>query len=95
VRYATEALRANEKTAQQIVSLAPELSKSAEMAAGGRSVSQQMAVGANQINDAVQELSKASQENAHQSQQLAEHVSALVKQTDQLTEQVSFFQIED
>jgi len=94
VRYATEALQANEKTAKQITSLAPELSKSSEMAAGGRTMSQQMAIGANQINDAIQELSKNSQDNAIESQQLASLVSDLVKQTDELIEQVSFFQIE-
>lgn len=94
VRYATEALQANEKTAKQITSLAPELSKSSEMAAGGRAMSQQMAIGANQINDAIQELSKNSQDNAIESQQLASLVSDLVKQTDELIEQVSFFQIE-
>lgn len=95
VTYANEALQANEKTILQINSLGQELVKSVEMASGGRAASEQMAIGANSINETMQHLNRASQENTGQSNLLTEHVEALVAQTHQLTEQVSFFQIEN
>jgi len=82
-----------EKAGEQLKTVVPEIDKVAILISEINSASKEQTIGADQINNAIQQLSDITQQNAAESEEMAASAEELTKQAEQLNELVSFFNI--
>jgi methyl-accepting chemotaxis protein len=74
--------------------LVPDIRRTAELVAEISAACREQDIGARQINEAIQQLDKVTQQNAAASDQISARSTALTNQADDLQSSISFFHIE-
>ncbi|MBI9071160.1 MAG: HAMP domain-containing protein [Melioribacteraceae bacterium] len=83
-----------ENAGEMLSKLVPDIQKTSELVQGITAASNEQNTGANQINQAIQELDKVIQQNASASEELASTARGLTNLSEDLIENIDFFQIE-
>lgn len=78
---------------KMMLEMAPEVTKTTSMVKSITAASVEQKLGADQINDAVQQFNEITQQNAAASEEIATSAEELSAQADRLTESQSFFQM--
>lgn len=84
-----------ERAGKMMLDVAPEVTKTANMVKSISDASMEQKMGADQINDAIQELNEVTQQNAAASEQIATSAEELSAQADRLIEAQSFFKLDE
>lgn len=79
---------------EMLTRLVPDIRRTAELVAEISAACREQDIGARQINEAIQQLDKVTQQNAAASDQISARSAALTNQADDLQEGISFFRIE-
>ncbi|WP_206364506.1 methyl-accepting chemotaxis protein [Sphingomonas pokkalii] len=79
---------------EMLTRLVPDIRRTAELVAEISAACREQDIGARQINEAIQQLDKVTQQNAAASDQISARSAALTNQADDLQESISFFRIE-
>jgi methyl-accepting chemotaxis protein len=88
-------VRATEESGKLLASIAPEISKTANLVQEISAASVEQNSGADQVNNAIQQLNQVTQQNAAASEEMATSSEELAGQAQQLMEMISFFKIEN
>lgn len=80
---------------EMLTRLVPDIRRTAELVADISSACREQDIGARQINEAIQQLDKVTQQNASASEQISARSTALTNQADDLQESISFFRLEE
>ncbi len=83
-----------EKAGEMLTQFVPEIQKTAELVQEIRTASSEQSSGASQINTSLQQLDRVIQNNTITSEQIAAAAEKLVKQAEQLQQEIAFFKIE-
>ncbi|MEC8292021.1 MAG: methyl-accepting chemotaxis protein [Pseudomonadota bacterium] len=79
---------------EMVTALVPQIEKTSTLVSGISGSSRELAIGASQINEAVQRLDAVTQENTAASEELASTATELSGQAAQLTDVVSYFDLD-
>ena len=79
---------------EMLARLVPDIRRTAELVAEISAACREQDIGARQINEAIQQLDKVTQQNAAASDQISARSAALTNQADDLQQGISFFRIE-
>lgn len=89
------AMKANVSTAEAIGRLVPEMQEGIRLAQEVSTASQEQRIGAQQIHQAVEQLSQGAQENAAESEGLTSSANAMQSISNQLVSLTEFFSVDD
>lgn len=90
---ATSSVEVAEEAGKLLQAMVPGIKKTADLVQEISAASEEQAGGVTQINDAMLQLDKATQQNASASEELAATAEELSGQAEQLQQSVSFFQL--
>ncbi len=94
IQLAAKSLQATENSANYMNNLLPEIQKTARLVQEIAASSTEQRTGAEQVNNAIQQLNSITQQNAASSEELATNAEELNKQAQQLKEIIEYFSIE-
>jgi len=94
-RLSVSSVEVAERAGAMLAKLVPDIQKTAELVQEISSASREQAVGANQINGAIQQLNEVVQQNAGATEDIASTAEELASQAEQLQSTVAFFKVSD
>ena len=80
---------------QMLGKLVPDIKRTAELVEEITAACREQDIGANQVNQAIQQLDKVTQQNAAAAEQMSASSEELASQAEQLQASIAFFQIDD
>ncbi|MFN3676600.1 MAG: methyl-accepting chemotaxis protein [Sphingomonas pseudosanguinis] len=80
---------------EMLTRLVPDIRRTAELVAEISAACREQDIGANQINEAIQQLDKVTQQNASASEQISSTSEELASQAEELQESIAFFRVGD
>lgn len=92
---AHSSVRVTEKAGNLMMTLVPEIEKTAQLVQEIAAASIEQNAGADQVNSAIQQLNQVTQQNAAASEEMATSSEELASQADQLLEIVSYFKLDE
>ena len=90
----TETVKAAQDAGQMLGRLVPDIKKTAELVTEITAACREQDVGADQINQAIQQLDKVTQQNASASEQMSATSEQLAAQAEQLQTSIAYFHVE-
>jgi len=94
VDLAKSSVQTTEEAGKQMMSILPEIEKTAKLVQEIAAASVEQNNGSNQINNAIQQLNTITQQNASASEELASNAEELTSQAEQLRSIVSYFKVD-
>lgn len=91
----SSSLKISETAGAKLATIVPNIDKTAKLVQEISTASREQNAGADQVNDALQELNNIVQQNAAASEQIALRADDLYKKGEQLKEVISFFKMSD
>jgi methyl-accepting chemotaxis protein len=91
----TETVKAAQSAGEMLDSLVPDIRKTAELVAEISAACREQDIGAAQINEALQQLDKVTQQNADASDKMSATSEELAAQAEELQASIAYFRIED
>jgi methyl-accepting chemotaxis protein len=91
----SETVAAAAQAGEMLTKLVPDIRRTAELVSEISAACREQDIGAGQVNEAIQQLDKVTQQNAGASEQISSTSEALASQAEELQEGMAFFQIED
>ncbi|WP_139103179.1 methyl-accepting chemotaxis protein [Pararhodobacter sp. CCB-MM2] len=88
-----DTVKAAEDAGRMLEGLVPDIEKTAQLVSQISGASQELATGAGQVNMAIQQLDKVTQENTSASEELSSTAEELAAQAETLRASMSFFQL--
>jgi methyl-accepting chemotaxis protein len=89
-----QTVKAAEEAGEMLTRLVPDIQKTAELVSEISAASREQDIGADQINQAIQQLDKVTQQNASASEEMAATSEELAAQAEQLQSSIAYFRIE-
>ncbi|WP_440978543.1 methyl-accepting chemotaxis protein [Sphingomonas pseudosanguinis] len=80
---------------EMLTRLVPDIRRTAELVAEISAACREQDIGANQINEAIQQLDKVTQQNASASEQISSTSEELASQAEELQQNIAFFRVGD
>jgi methyl-accepting chemotaxis protein len=93
-QLSTSTVRAAQEAGQMLSRLVPDIKKTAGLVAEISAACGEQDIGADQINQAIQQLDKVTQQNASASQEMSSTSQALSTHAEQLQSSISFFRMD-
>jgi methyl-accepting chemotaxis protein len=93
VTVSTQTVRAAQEAGEMLGRLVPDIKKTAELVTEISAACREQDVGADQVNQAIQQLDKVTQQNASASEQMSATSEELSAQAEQLQSSIAFFNI--
>jgi methyl-accepting chemotaxis protein len=90
----TQTVRAAQEAGEMLTRLVPDIGKTAELVTEISASCREQDVGADQINQAIQQLDKVTQQNASASEQMSATSEQLAAQAEQLQSSIAYFRLE-
>ncbi len=90
----TQTMKAAQEASEMLGRLVPDIKKTAELVTEISAACREQDVGADQINQAIQQLDKVTQQNASASEEMSATSEELAAQAEQLQSSIAYFQIE-
>jgi len=90
----TQTVKAAQEAGEMLSRLVPDIKKTAELVTEISASCREQDVGADQINQAIQQLDKVTQQNASASEQMSATSEELAAQAEQLQSSIAFFQLD-
>jgi len=90
----SETVKAAGEAGEMLARLVPDIRRTAELVAEISAACREQDIGASQVNEAIQQLDKVTQQNAGASVEISSTAEELASQADSLQASVSFFQLE-
>lgn len=90
----TKTVKAAQEAGEMLARLVPDIQRTAELVTEISASCREQDVGADQINQAIQQLDKVTQQNASASEQMSATSEELAAQAEQLQSSIAYFQIE-
>jgi methyl-accepting chemotaxis protein len=87
----SQTLKAAQEAGDMLTRLVPDIKKTAELVAEISAACREQDIGADQINQAIQQLDKVTQQNASASEQMSATSEELAAQAEQLQSSISYF----
>jgi methyl-accepting chemotaxis protein len=91
----SQTLKAAQEAGDMLTRLVPDIKKTAELVAEISAACREQDIGADQINQAIQQLDKVTQQNASASEQMSATSEELAAQAEQLQSSISYFRTDD
>ncbi|SFP96942.1 methyl-accepting chemotaxis protein [Roseivivax halotolerans] len=88
-----DTVRAAEQAGKMLGDLVPNIERTAKLVSDISGASQELATGADQVNMAIQQLDKVTQENTSASEELSSTAEELASQAEQLRAAIAFFRV--
>jgi methyl-accepting chemotaxis protein len=90
----TQTVRAAQEAGEMLSRLVPDIKKTADLVTEISASCREQDVGADQINQAIQQLDKVTQQNANASEQMSATSEELAAQAEQLQASIAYFRLE-
>jgi len=87
----SQTLKAAQEAGEMLTRLVPDIKKTAELVAEISAACREQDIGADQINQAIQQLDKVTQQNASASEQMSATSEELAAQAEQLQSSIAYF----
>ncbi len=91
----SQTVKVAEEAGAMLTRLVPDIQKTAELVAEISAASREQEIGADQINQAIQQLDQVTQQNASASEQMSAASEELAAQAEQLQASIAYFRIDD
>ena len=91
----SQTVKAAQQAGDMLASLVPDIRKTAELVAEISAACREQDIGAAQINEAIQQLDKVTQQNAGASEQMSATSEELASQAEELQTSIAYFRTED
>jgi methyl-accepting chemotaxis protein len=90
----SQTVKAAQEAGEMLVKLVPDIKKTAELVSEISAACREQDIGADQINQAIQQLDKVTQQTASASEEMSATSEELAAQSEQLQASISYFRIE-
>jgi methyl-accepting chemotaxis protein len=90
----TDTVKAATEAGEMLGKLVPDIRRTAELVTEISAACREQDIGASQINEAIQQLDKVTQQNASASDQISATSEALAARADELQESMAFFKLD-
>ncbi len=94
VAVSSDTVKAATEAGEMLTKLVPDIRRTAELVSEISAACREQDIGASQINQAIQELDKVTQQNAGSSEQISSTSEQLAAQAEELQASISFFRVE-
>jgi methyl-accepting chemotaxis protein len=91
----SQTVKVAEEAGEMLTRLVPDIQKTAELVAEISASSREQEIGADQINQAIQQLDQVTQQNASASEQMSAASEELAAQAEQLQTSIAYFRIDE
>jgi methyl-accepting chemotaxis protein len=91
----SQTVKVAEEAGEMLTRLVPDIQKTAELVAEISASSREQEIGADQINQAIQQLDQVTQQNASASEQMSAASEELAAQAEQLQASIAYFRIDE
>jgi methyl-accepting chemotaxis protein len=91
----SQTLKVAQEAGEMLARLVPDIKKTAELVAEISAACREQDIGADQINQAIQQLDKVTQQNASASEQMSATSEELAAQAEQLQSSIAYFRTEE
>ncbi|TXH33941.1 MAG: HAMP domain-containing protein [Rhodospirillaceae bacterium] len=91
----SQTLKVAQEAGEMLTRLVPDIKKTAELVAEISAACREQDIGADQINQAIQQLDKVTQQNASASEQMSATSEELAAQAEQLQSSIAYFRTDD
>jgi methyl-accepting chemotaxis protein len=91
----SQTVKAAQEAGEMLVKLVPDIKKTAELVAEISAACREQDIGANQINQAIQQLDKVTQQNSSASEEMSATSEELAAQSEQLQSTISYFRTDE
>ncbi|MBT0671453.1 HAMP domain-containing protein [Novosphingobium profundi] len=93
VAVSSDTVKAAAEAGEMLSKLVPDIRRTAELVSEISAACREQDIGASQINDAIQQLDKVTQQNAHASELISSTSESLAGQAEELQKSITFFQL--